>query len=91
MNRPMSSLDNVPSIPFKQAQLFVAFVLHGSTPRRWIEVDFQVTRPIFPPQKRSCVRSNGLWSAMNRPSTSPDIVRSTPLQLAQLIVSFISH
>ena len=43
MNRPETSPDTVASPPLQRAQFFVAFISHGSTPRRWIEADFQVT------------------------------------------------
>jgi hypothetical protein len=43
MNRMSTSPVVMASPPLQRAQFFVVFISHGSTPRRWIEIEYQVT------------------------------------------------
>ena len=59
MNRTLTPPSDVASPPKQRAQFVLAFISHESNPRRRIEVKFQETRPIFPPQTGPCARPNG--------------------------------
>ena len=43
INRMSTSPGVMASPPLQRAQFFVVFISHGSTPRRWIEIEHQVT------------------------------------------------